>query len=258
MKPKEFFLLIGKSVHPRTYKDLASSSMKRTAVYFFGVLSLAFVITMLLYVPVFTDLSFNLNKGLSKLTKLNLDISLETSEPIYFKKLGLAIDTTGNLTNITQENVLVTDNHIMMRPASCMMFRPLCFFSKEKIKTISLGSKNLVDYKTDMISIATTLAVLLIPTIIVSFYLMYMIKYVLIILLASALAFLITRMRLYEVNFLKTIKLAAYTITPMMLIEVINLRFGFNLYFIPFVIFAILFTVGIFLIGEKTIKSKEK
>lgn len=256
MKLKEFFLLIRKSVTPNTYKDLASSSMKQTCVYFFGVLSLAFLVTILLYVPVLADLSFSLNKGLSKFTKLELDVSLETSEPVYFKNLGIAIDTTGNLTNVTEEKILVTADHIIMRPTSCILFRPLCLFSKGKVKTISFESKNLMDYKKDIISIVTSLMILLIPTLIVSFYLMYLIKYGLIVLLASTLAFLITRIRLYEVKLWKTMKLATYTITPMIFLEVINLRFGFNLYFIPLMIFAILFTIGIMLIGEKAIKHK--
>lgn len=256
MKLKQFFMLIGKSMTPNTYKELASSSMKQTCIYFFGVLSLAFFVTILLYIPVLADLSFSLNKGLSKLTRFNLDVSLETSEPIFFKSLGIAIDTTGNLTNVTKEKVLVTDKHIMMMPTSCILFRPLCLFSRGKVRTISLESKNLMDYKNDIISVITNLVILLIPTIIVSFYLMYLVKYGLIVLLASALAFLITRIRLYEVKLLKTIKLATYTITPMIFIEVINLRFGFNLYFVPLVIFAILFTIGIMLIGEKAIKRK--
>lgn len=256
MQIKEFFLLIGKSVTPGTYKDLTSASMKQACLYFMGVVSLAFFITMLLYVPVFADLSYNFNKGLSKFTKLSIDVSLETSEPISLKNLGVAIDTTGNLTNISEENVLITGKHIMMRPVNCMLFRPLCFLSKDRVRTVSLGSENLMEHRKGLISIATTLVILLIPTIIVSLYLMYLIKYVSIILIASALAFLVTRIRLYEVKLLKTIKLAAYTITPMIFIELINLRFGFNLYFMPLALFAVLFTIGIALIGEKSIKHK--
>jgi hypothetical protein len=256
MKPKDFFMLITKSVNPSSYKDLASSSVKQTLIYFFGVLSLAFFVTALLYLPVLTDLSFTLNKGLSKFTKINIDVSVETSEPVYFRSIGLAVDTTGNITNITKEKVVMTDKHIMLRPASCLLFSPLCFLSRNKVKTISLGSKNLLDYKKDIGSLATTLTVLLIPTIVVSLYLMYLIKYVLMILFVSALTFLVTRLRLYEVQLMKTVKLAAYTITPMILIEVINLRFGFKLYFVPFVIFAVLFTIGIMLVGEKAIKQR--
>lgn len=257
MKLREFFLLIGKSVTPGAYKDLVLSSMKQTCAYFLGVLSLAFLITILLYVPVLTDLSFNLNKGLSKLTKLNIDVSLETSEPIQFKSLGIAIDTTGKITNLTEEKVLVTDKHIMIGSTKCLLFKPLCSFSKDKVKTISLEPKNLIQYKNDVISVATTLILLLIPTILVSFYLMYLIKYVIIILIVSTLTFLLTRIRLYEVRLLKIVKLATYTITPMVFIEVINLRFMLNLHLIPLIIFAILFTIGIMLIGEKAIKHKE-
>jgi len=256
MKLKEFFLLMGKSLSPNTYKDLASGSMKQAIIYFLGVLSLAFIITMLLYVPVLADLSLNLDKGLSKLTKLNISINIETSEPIYFNNIGLAIDTTGKLSNISNEKVLVTNKYIFTKPLKCMLFSPLCLLSKEKMNTLSLEPKNLMDYKKDMISMANTLIILLIPAIVVSLYLMYMVKYILIILLASILAFLITRIRLYEVKLSKTIKLAAYTVTPMIFIEVINLRFGFNLYFMPLVIFAALLTIGLMLIGEKAIRHK--
>jgi len=210
------------TLHPKSYSELSSRSVRKGFTYLLALLFASFIIMSVISLPNIINLPGYIDNELSKFSKLNISIDAEMDSPVKLTKDDpqIIIDTTGTNTELGEEKLLITEDNIY--------YRPYAF-----AKTYNLSEfKDLTQKKDEISNLLTVAALLLIPTILLTSYVMFFIKYAITILVASLLIFLTARIIKKDISIKRSLNTALYAATPIILIEVIFIPFN-SKYLIP-------------------------
>jgi len=217
-----FWKKVAITLHPKSYSELSSRSIRKGFMYLIALLFASFIIMSIISLPNIINFPDYVEGELSRFDKLNITIDAEMSSPVKLTREDpqIIIDTTGKSTELGEEKLLITNESLFYRPYALT-------------KTYNLSEfKDLTEKKEEVSKLITLFAILLIPTILITSYIMFLIKYAVTIVVASLLILIIGRIAKKDLGFKRSINTALYAITPVVLIEVIFIPFN-SKYLIP-------------------------
>ena len=203
------------SVNPADFEKLIHRPLSKAFKHFFLALFLIFIVMSLFALPKIITLSSYLEEQFSSFDTLNIDIDIEMNSPLIISERDpqIIIDTT-NQSNLTTEKLMITKDFLYYKPYN-------------KIKEINYsGFKNVLENKEKISNILSFFIILALPSILITIYIMLVIKYLFIAFLTTIIAFIIARIKINPIKFKKILKASIYSLTSMIIIEVISAPFS--------------------------------
>ena len=249
------------TMHPKTYSDLSEVKVKKSFKYLLGLLLASFILMCIISLPNIIEMPDYIKGELSKFDRFNISIDIEMSEPVTITQGDpqIIVDTVTNRTEMGKEKLLVTDEQISYRP-----------YGKTRTQNIS-EFEDLTAKKDELSRGITFLAILLIPSLLITAYLMFLIKYIITILIFTIILFVGIRMIKKDIPILKSLNTSIYAATPMILLEIIFIPYnpkylypifqfmGLNFYLVTLLIYLVLaFAGAYFASGKKKKKGEEE
>ncbi len=233
-KSLPFFKTIWLSLNPWRYDELHERGTGSAFKYFFSFVFLAFVLAIVLMLPAIASFATN---QISHFDTLEVKFNTSMNSPVVFPANNpyITIDTRKAEGTLKEGKFLITDDY---------MYRKGIF---GKVQREALGP-----YK-DLGSnqwIVVALLLLMTPSLLFLFYIAYAIKLLLVVILATILAWIVGRIAKFEISFSAGIKAGLLAATPMIIIDLIRLPFALNLYYAQYVAFLIFFIVGVIKMGD--------
>ncbi len=235
-----FFLTYLKSLNPVSYIDLSQRMHRNMLHYFFSLIFVAVVAFLILSLPKLIFLNSYVDKQFDKFEELEINIDSEMSSPIVITDSDplIAIDTAGNLTDIRNLPVklLITEKKLQFKSS---------FATVHEID-IS-GYSNILQHKAEFKKLITYMIIIALPTILVMLFILFSLKYLIIILITVPIAFAISRALRSEIRFRSIIRIAFYSSTSVVTIDILAMIFGLGefLYAIPFILGLDLYLVSL-------------
>ncbi|MBU2561251.1 MAG: DUF1189 family protein [Nanoarchaeota archaeon] len=229
-----FFKTIWLALNPWRYDEAKDRGTGNILKYFFSFVFLAFVLAVILMLPMIANL---VNNQMSHFKVLEVKFNTSMTSPVVFPENNpfVTIDTRKSEGELKEGKFLITEDYLYTKT----MFG--------KVRRDALGQyKNLTQNE----GIVIALLLLMLPSLMFLFYIAYAIKVLLIALAATVLGFVIARLVKFELTFLEALKAALLATTLMIIIDLAKLPFNLNVYFAQYIAFLILFIVGVIKMGE--------
>ncbi len=221
-RAKEFVSVFLKSMSPKYYTRLCDKTLSNAARYFLTLVLLCFLVMILIAVPKMYMLKSEFDKQILDVSKFNIRSEFQTVEPVLIPPAEpvIVLDTS-NEREMGDEVLLISSQEVQ--------YNIFWFKGNAKLGTLDFvedreRSKNLVIYA----------MLFLLPSFIFYFYLIYMFKYMILILPLTGAAFLLAKLRKHHLNFSQIMTLSLYTATPMILIEVLSIPFFIKRYLLTY------------------------
>jgi hypothetical protein len=252
-KFRDFLWTILKSLNPDALKDLSERITKDSLKYLWTLIVLCLVLMVVVAIPKFIFLPSYINSQFNKFNNLSIKVTTDMKEPVTIAQSNpqLIIDTTGNITNLGKANLLITKDVVMYR-------------SMFKAKAFNISSiENILENKQGTTKLIMFFALLLFPMLLVLLYVLYSLKYLIIIILTTLLSFVVLKIIKHKITFVRLFNLTIYASTVMILLELLTLPylynyllpiplfFGVTLPLIPIALFIVYFIIGIILTDNK-------
>ena len=237
---KDFLKTVLKCFDPDSYESLSKRTVIDGINYLFSLVFISFIIMAFLALPSVTRIPTYLQGEFSKLDTASINYELEMSSPIKITEVNpkIVIDSTGETTNITDEVLLITNKGLFYN------------FNGPKL----LGKKDLADLtgvNEKIGKFATVLVLLIMPSILIISFFVNLIKYILLILLFSFIGLIGVKFLKFKLKMSGVLKIAIYSSTIMVLTDILSIPFFNNTYYIPIILYMIIFTMGLVMVGEK-------
>jgi len=235
---KKFFM----SFNPDSYHQLTELTYQQGFRYLVRTVLLSSFILAILIILNLNSIRLGLNDELTKVQ--SCEISGNLTEPIIFEKQKIAI---ANQKNYTGENFLVSGSELVRRPYICNVIRPLCILSDDPIKTDLSVIKSNPELLGNFIFI---ILVLMLPSILFIYLFFYFIKSLLIITVLSLIAFAIIKVAKRKVSYRRMFLAAIFSSTVYLILEPFDISV-WNLFYMHFIAYILLYTVVLVLLAEK-------
>jgi hypothetical protein len=252
--PVEFFKTVGRSFWPPAYRDMALLTMRRVLSYFFWLILLSYGLMILAGIPAVYFLKGNIDSALTSFDAIAINSSIRMNRELYVPQLGVGIDTREG-SNLSYEMVLVTDNEIQVRSWVCN-FLPVCGLLKEPYTPISLDTVyRPTQNREAFINLVFGLVIFLIPSILATILVFIFLKYIAIALVLWVLGMLLLRLFNRRLRIDRIFKVGVFAMSPLILIETINLPYARELFYIPAAITLVFYVMGLLFASERGSKS---
>lgn len=213
-----------KSINPFYYSELARNSFKYCFKYLALVILWSTIIMCIVAVPKLFFLNSYINEQLSNFNVLAINATFETKRPIVLPENDPQIIIDGSVSekNMASEKFLITKDFFYYRPLN-------------SVQRFNISSyNNILEHKSGIANLLTALLIITIPSALIVNYASFYIKYLVIMLAVSVIAFIIVRVLRFEISFKKILKIAFFASTAPLLIEIIAIPYGLGKYLIPF------------------------
>ena len=175
----EFFLTYLRSLNPTSYMELYTRMQRNMLHYFFSLIFVAIAALLLLSLPKLILFPSYLDKQLDKFQKLEVKPEVVMTAPVVFTDSQplIIIDTSGTITSLENlpAKVLITDKKIQFRSS-------LAGIHEADIS----GYSDVIQHRMEFKKLILYLIIVALPTILFILYLLFAIKYLILILLANA------------------------------------------------------------------------
>lgn len=186
-KPAEFLITVARTFNPFSYSKLSESVKKDAIRYFLAIIFFGTVLMSILYVPNILSCYNNYDTFFEDIKVLRADFRLETNRSInitlpariFLGAQKITIDTTGEI-EANETEVLITEDFVY-------------YENGEKRKKIEEFT-NITEHKDKTKNTLMTLFIMLSPALFVITYLVYLLLFSAIILLASFVMMIITNL----------------------------------------------------------------
>jgi hypothetical protein len=242
---ERFWKTLAWSFIPDKYRTLSSRPLSSSLAYFLRIILLSFGILVVLLLFNVATLSRSLNEEFSRFESLKVTVDFKLKEPISLERYGIII---ADQKAYDGENLLVTLNGSTRKPAVCVFLEPACWFGNR-----TMQMNNSIDLAADSgksSRSAMMLVILLLPSLL-ALYLIYSgLMLSLLVLVATALGFFISRLTGGRASLMKTFLVALHASTIVALLEPFNLVL-WKIYSVHLILFVGLFTICMLLVAEK-------
>lgn len=243
---------------PKNYSELSERSAKKGVKYILALLLASFIIMCIMAMPKIMVMPQYIESELANFEKLNISIEMETSTPVRItgEDPQIIIDSEEREA-MGDEKLLIAGNYLYYKP-----------YGATRAYNISEYS-NVLSSKKKVSRLVAFAAILLIPTILITSYIMFLVKYAITIAAFALLLFVFLRIAKRDLGLKKSLNVAIYASTPMILIEVIFIPFnskylvplfqfmGMNYYLATLAIYAALALPASYFAMKKKKKKKE-
>jgi len=213
------------------YSELTKNKASESFKYFVLFFTMIWIISILLSVSGWVAFPDMIKEEIAKVDTFTIDIDFNASENLNFppkKPLVSIVDKV----NESKAKIVVVDGDLI--------YRPFIGISKN----FSLSEYEDIKENSDEVGkLGGALFVLLLPSLIIYNYLFYFIKYILIVILYSLIAKIVVTIFGKKIKYRKLFSAALYSITPLILIEMILLPFYIPLFHIPLILYTIWYII---------------
>jgi hypothetical protein len=247
-KGKRFIKEIFLSVYPDAYLRFSQKAFSHGIRYFFYALFLSAALLMFLFVYNAGNYSKNFGLEVDKFEKLNVIGEVDLKEPFYLFDKRIVI---ANSLNYSGQDLLITKESVLRKPVSCIVFPPVCWFSEKYISKNIKEYSDITSYKDDFKTFVMVIFVLMLPGIVIMYLIYIAAKTIVLIILFSLVGLLILRIfTSLKISLKQLFLIGIYASTVLLLSEPFNLVVH-TLYYIPILVFALLFIIGINLVADR-------
>lgn len=228
MISSDFFSTWLKALNPTEYPVLIARSLYRSFAYLCSLILLCILIAGLTYIPVFLSISKELEQTLSHFDSLTIKTDITMNSPLKIPKENpvMIINTNQADASIGSEDILITNEMLYYKTAL-------------ETKSVNItGFGNLLEHKKELSMIAFDLLIALIPAIIMSVFLFYLAKYLILVLVATSAIYIVLRLTTGEMKYTILLRAALYASTLLVTTEIILHALGITLF--PINVFLIL------------------
>ncbi len=256
----EFVKEVEYSFNPFKYTKLIENSSYKATKFLIKILIIAFILSMILYIPSLADVPDFIDRQLKKVDEVHVSGNFTLSDPIVLPEENplLIVDTNHAYSSVGNALFLFTDTSI-----SFNQFGEVIQVEYSELKEF---------YKvTDKLSKMIFFIVLLtIPTFALMVYLTFLIKYFLIAFVSSALFYLLLDLTFLQVSFRRIFTISLYSTIILVLLEQILIpikedllyaSFGFlwiKFYVVSTLIYLIFFLFNAIIVGKYIKSLKEE
>ena len=246
---------IAKSLYPHSYRELKENSIWSAISFMLIMILVSLLLVGILFLPKAIGAKDYIDKQLSALDTFDIGWSLKMNDSIEIpeKNPYLIISTAGHITNITGSNILITETKVYYKSAF------------GKVKQINLTDyKNVASKKEELASLFSKIIWILIPSLFLLFFVIFSVKYLLVIAVSWALALGITKLLKFHLKIREAFVVALYSSTIMIVTDTLTIPLGLKVAMIPFPLFAganlgliplvlylIVFTISIIIVGSR-------
>lgn len=245
-----FWRTFFKSFWPDYYHDLSQHTLQHAFSYFLKAWLLAFLIFGILSLGYVFKLSGVLQSEFAKIEAFDITTNITVTEPLHLPPSVVV----ANAQDYNNELLLITAQQLSYRDPLCLVLRSLCLYERDPIVWKAEELQASLRDKTELSKEVYGFFLLMIPGIVLGIFILYGLKYLVLILLASFVMYLLSLVTSYDIPVKKLLVMAFYSSTLMMLIEMISMPYV-NLYFVPFVVYIVVLGVAVMLVSHKKEKT---
>ncbi|MEM4336768.1 MAG: DUF1189 family protein [Candidatus Woesearchaeota archaeon] len=254
-EPIPFFSTFGKIFALNDYDDFAEQKVGRSIKYFLKLMILGTILLFIFSIPKLINFSESFDKSLSKFNYLTISLNYSMKEPLIFfegdNKKQITIDLNSNATTINKGKILVTNSSIIKRS----------WFGSSWTNTT--GYSNIITHKETYKNFFIGFILFMLPSLMLLAYIVFAIKFFIIILLVSFLTFVIARTIRFEVDYLHCFNCTLYPFTIAILLSMMlfpyNIHYGFfRVEWLGYIVSVIFLAIGIQSVGYFSRKPEKR
>jgi len=249
---RNFFPTVLHTVNPFMYRDLSTRPLKAGLAYLLSVFVMSLFILFIISIPFFVNSQSYFASQLEAFDSINISIAAHQNRAVSFGSFGVGIDLSSNATSEPVENLLITSDSIIMKPFWCAWFEPSCLLASgedySRIDTKSLKTPLL--YSKELSKHFTTLLILLLPAFLIILFVLYAVKYLILIAFFSILGFAALEVMGRSITLRQAFNTALYSSTPFIVLEIADIGLGLKLSILPIVAFAAWFALNVFIVAR--------
>lgn len=241
-----FYRTFFQTLNPASYEGFAESKTKNSFSYYFSLVFNALIIFAILLIPVIIGLPETLQSKMDNVATFNVEVDFTTNKPLMFPEENPVL-----IINYANETPKETANIILHNDV---------FYIGAILKNIEYNIAGFGDVKANMVplsSFVTAIIVLMLPTVIILFWLYLLFKYFALVLIATIIVSLLAPLFSYRAEFKKIFNSAMYGISLSVFLDLIFFATAFEFYYIQFLPLLIYTFCGMTASGMK-IDSKKK
>ena len=254
VRKKGYILEAVASLNPRKYGALSALGFRHGIRYIAVILLLLFIAMSIISLPKVSRFPGEIRAELDKFEQFDIDVQQSMTGPALFlgKDPQVVIDTTGQVSEMTSEKLLITNEFLSYRPYG-------------RVRQINVTELKMLTNNKDQISnLLTWVLILIIPSVLLASYVLFFIKYIVLILIMTLIVFTVNRMMKKDKGLRKSFMVSLYASTIMMLIEILFLPFdssillpflqiwGMNFYGVTLLLYLALALLGSFYAKKTT------
>ncbi len=221
-----FFLAVANAFNPFAYRGIAKKSVKPVIGYLLYLLLIVTMATAALVLPSIANLNSGISSQLGKFSQLSIKTELATKEPIepkvpWLGNMKIFINTTADAKTAAKYDIVLTGTELRTKPLLCFFRSEICSLFKPKQNAKPIRELDLAkgSGKGEVAGTASTLVLLMLPGLLILFYLSMLVKYAAVIIAASALAYVAVKISKGDASLLDTFKIAAYAATVLIVLD---------------------------------------
>ena len=252
---KQFVQTLIHSLNPMWYTNISNLKPKDTIKHMALVVVFSMGVMGILMLPSILNLQNSLQDDLGSFQDFKIRGTVNMTKPIMIPENDpeLVIDINGEEKIIKDEKLLVTKEYVYFKPLG----KPLRINVKKLL--------NPLEYKTEAAAFLKLFFISIIPGLLIFLFLMFAIKYTIIIGAMFGLSYFVLKLLLlYKVSGKRIFNIVAYAATLMIFLEIVFIPLNgkilvplfqllfLDFYLIPLLIFIVYAVLGLFSVEKKT------
>ncbi|MBN1386655.1 DUF1189 family protein [Candidatus Woesearchaeota archaeon] len=237
-----FFRTFFHAFNPMLYRELANRPCKKVVSYYLSLIFIVFIIVTLIALPQIIGMSSFLQDQISHFSEFSVDITQKMDSPIILpeKDSMFILDTAGtiDISGYSTPFMYITNKEIMTR----------CWFRENHIMLDDYS--DVAGNSQRISSLLTTVLILMLPSLIFFAYMFFALKYLIIILIASLLVFILIRLLKFEIYYKEVLKVGFYASTVMVVVEIVGKILFSRTYFVHYALFLLFYIIGALKAGD--------
>lgn len=236
---KRFWDTFTASLNPARY-DKLDHRLSASFRYYAVMILFMILLTGVLFIPSLFSLPERVQQEMRKFDSLNVTMDYKLKEPIIIPRHDpiLVIDVIDNPTPVQDGMFVINGDSFSYRPY--LYGKPAAIRSQDNILETTSGAGPLFQM----------LVVLGIPVLLVSSYAYFFIKYLIIVVVASVIGFILTRVARFAIDYVDTFRIAIHASTIMAGLGLLTKPFTPTISYLEYIVFALFFLLGILKLGE--------
>ncbi|MBI1970328.1 DUF1189 family protein [Candidatus Woesearchaeota archaeon] len=236
---QEFWSMFLTSLNPTRYHRL-EPTLSKSLFYFVSMVFMVFLLTSILYIPSLLTLPSYVQKELNKFDSLQISLDYKLKEPIVVPKNNplIVIDVIDNPKPVQEGIIIITGNELY--------YQPYPYAQRRVIR----NDDNLLQKGNELSGLFGMLAVITAPVIFVAGFLYFFLKYIVIILIASVIGYLLARIAHFGIEYQDMFRVGLHASTAMVVIGLLTRPFIPTTGYLEYIVFMIIFLLGTLKMGD--------
>lgn len=238
-----FFKKLAKSFSFFEYEELCEKKMSESFLYFLKLMLLATLLMFVAAIPIFIGFSNSIDKVMENFEHLELNIDASSKGPVILfpgdSYKEIIVHWESNETEIEKGRFLIGEDRFVRKTLFGSQYTNLS------------GYSNVLGHEDFYKKAAIMLVIFLIPSMIVGAYVLFSIKFLIMIILLSAVAYIITRIMRFEVEYKHCFNVAIYASTIGVLVAMIAFPYNIQLPLIRIEWIGYALTLVYFIVGMR-------